>query len=484
MYDMNLHNQLNGLTGGGQIAIGDLIQLNNALRKAAEVGYQTPASPTGGASLSPLVPQSIEGALATATHTMKEIILWKALSKQAAIQTVHEYVVTQEHGQDLDPFIGEGGGGTTTTGKHDRRFVKIRYMAERRELTDVANMVGILGSNPTALAQETENGTLSLMRKVEHQLFHGNESLRPDLGFDGILKQIEGAGNVTDKGGGRLTIEDLNQAVGGLGGPPRFGYPDTIYADSQLHSDLIQQAVAFGRHDQTRVEGSKITFGNNRLCIMSPYGEVPIVCAPFLFAAYDMPASGFGDPQPAKPVFDAAFNAGAPEVAADGASKFEAADAGDYIYAVIAVGEKGYSDPLVIPAQPGDITLGAGDRVAIELDDLAAQGGSNPIRYYRVYRTAKNGAVGTFKLLDEIAVNTDGTSGGTRYVDLNNKVYNGRNCAIVSHDPSKMAFIKLLDFVRRPLHSLVTTMPFLLMLFGSPVIKTPSQMWVFRNCGV
>ena len=64
------------------VSVGDLAALNGALRKAA-IDYQTSAQPSAaaGASLSPLVPQSIEGTLASATYTMSELALWPAIPK-------------------------------------------------------------------------------------------------------------------------------------------------------------------------------------------------------------------------------------------------------------------------------------------------------------------------------------------------------------------------------------------------------------------
>jgi len=49
------------------VSVSDLSDLNKALRKAT-VGYQTTTS--GGGDLAALVPQSIEGTLASATYTM------------------------------------------------------------------------------------------------------------------------------------------------------------------------------------------------------------------------------------------------------------------------------------------------------------------------------------------------------------------------------------------------------------------------------
>ena len=183
------------------LTVNELTRLNDHLRKNADmvknsqVGYQTAAATSGGANgaLSPIVPQSIESVLASATFPMNDLVLWQKLPKVQVTNTIHEFAVINEHGQDLDPFIEEGGGGSADFGSsrssYERKAVKIKYMAERRSVSDVANLVGIIGANPNAIAEETERGTMSLMRKVESQLFYGDESAS-SKGFDGILKQI------------------------------------------------------------------------------------------------------------------------------------------------------------------------------------------------------------------------------------------------------------------------------------------------------
>jgi hypothetical protein len=40
-----------------------------------------------------------------------------------------------------------------------------------------------------------------------------------------------------------------------------------------------------------------------------------------------------------------------------------------------------------------------------------------------------------------------------------------------------------MDFMRKDLAQVSTTKPFLLMLFGSLMVKTPNKFWVVRNAG-
>ena len=117
------------------VNVSDLMELNNALRKSSsQAGYQSPAGTSGGdaGSLSPLIPQSIENTLASATYTMKELALWPAIPKVSVTNTLHEYSVINDHGLDLEPFISEGGAGTTNREQYERKNVRVKYLAERR----------------------------------------------------------------------------------------------------------------------------------------------------------------------------------------------------------------------------------------------------------------------------------------------------------------------------------------------------------------
>ena len=476
---------MNFPTANEMVSVRDLLELNKALRKSATVGYQTPATTSGGdaGNLSPLVPQSLEGTLASATFTMQELVLWPAIPKRNVDQTVHEYTVVQEHGMDVDPFIAEGGGGVNNQSLYERRSVRVKYLAERREVTDVASMVGLVGPNANAIAEETERGTISLMRKVEVQLFHGDEDLNEN-GFDGILKQVEEGGNFTDLLGEGVSVDRLQETLGTLQSAPYFGRPDCIYLEPKVHQDLVRQAVVYGRHDQVKVgDGTKLTFGSRNLELMSPYGPIPLKSAPFLFTAWPAPTSGSGGTNaPATPVFVAAGGAGVPQHDAGltGTSGWEAGDAGDYFYKIVAVSDGGYSAPLTSSA----ITISASDKIRIRLDDNALKAGTYKVKYYRLYRGDKDGLVGTCKLLMEIPVNTDGGGSNTQLEDYNAVKPNTSKMLITEHNPNVMQVVRLLDFLRRPLAEVATTKPFLLMLFMVPIVKVPTKCWMLKNVGI
>ena len=91
------------------VPVEDLQKLNEALRKSTTAGYQTPAGTSGAGSLSPLIPQSLENVLASATYSMDAVQLWRNMPKVQVGQTVHEYNVIKDHGLDISPFMAEGG---------------------------------------------------------------------------------------------------------------------------------------------------------------------------------------------------------------------------------------------------------------------------------------------------------------------------------------------------------------------------------------
>lgn len=457
------------------VNVADLAELNSALRKSADIGYQTPAGTSGGdaGNLSPLVPQSIENTLSSATYTMKELSLWPSIPKISVTNTLHEYAVINDHGLDLEPFIAEGSAGTTNRSEYERKSVRVKYLAERREVTDVGSLVGLIGGNANAIAMETERGTLRLMQKLERSLWHAKESVNP-LAFDGIIEQIEShnnGANTFDLAGKSPTPRLLQEVLSEIQSAPRFGRPDCIYVEPRIHAELIKFAVQFGRHDQfaSLRSADGLTYGVQELNIMSPYGAVPVKSAPFLFNAYSAPASASSVDAPSGATISSIASAGT-------GSKFLVADGGFYGYKVVSVNNSGFSAGVQTQA----VEVAGGESVTITIAD------QSDAVFYKIYRSAKASTAGavdfaTCKLIGEIR-NASGAP--TAFVDSNDVIAGTSKIVIVQHDPQVMEFVRLLDFFRRPLAEVATSKPFLLMLFGSPIVKVPNKCFVLQNAGV
>ena len=486
------------------MTVNELTRLNDVLRKnsndmlaksQSNVGYQTAAVPSG-ESLSPIVPQSIESVLASATFTMNDLVLWQKLPKVQVTNTIHEYAVINEHGQDLDPFISEGGGGAdfgSSLTSYERRSVKIKYMAERRQISDVANLVGIIGANPNALAEETERGTMSLMRKVENQLFWGDETAN-SRGFDGILKQIERpshgendlrlsdlSDNTHDVGGalaGFQLAQTMNDVLGELHSAPRFGRPDVVFVEPRVYSQMIRASIESGRNDQLLVTGagSTATFGAGpQVHIMGPMGPVPVLSAPFLHRQFKAPSAASSTSAPA--LGAVAANIADP---ADGAGQAGGLDAAEfYKYKVIGVSQSGYSAPVTLDD-------GAGAGVSPNADGLGFSLGASADMvggYYRIYRSAGAAAadqvdLDSCVLVAEVPAEANG---GLIFLDRGVERHSCGRALFMQMDQNVVEFARLLDFLRRPLAETSAAKQFLLMLFGSPVVKVPRKCFTLRG---
>jgi hypothetical protein len=485
-----------------EVNVNDLTRLNDSIRKNSQVGYQTPAVMDG--SFSPLVPQSIEATLASATHTMRDLALFPMLPKVQVSNTVHEYAVIKEHGLDMDPFISEGGGSSadfgSTASSYERKSVKIKYMAERRQISDVSTLVGMIGPNPNALAEETERGTMSLLRKVEVESFYGDEDVKAK-GFDGLIKQIErtdGARdfaahggrpfsrNQEDLAGASLSAIKLHDILGELHSAPRFGKPDAIFVDPKQYSKLIADSAANGRHDSMLLvnQGDQgvVTLGAGpRIHVMGPMGPVPVVAAPFLNRQLPAPTAAAGNSatRPSNPTFAAnATQTGA-------ASQFDAAGTGaghdgEVRYVIVAVNAHGYSAPVVT----GAVSVDDGNGATFQLNT-----GAIAAEYYRIYRTPCLAAgqaaalsdaevVAQAKLIAEVLPSE---LVGSALIDNGIERLDCGRVMIASMDQGTMEFARLLDFLRRPLAETGAAKQFLLMLFGSPVVKVPGKNFILRN---
>ena len=121
------------------------------------------------------------------------------------------------------------------------------------------------------------------------------------------------------------------------------------------------------------------------------------------------------------------------------------------------------------------VTVAAGDKVTLT---IAA---ATDAVFYKIYRTEAGGVAADAALIGEIK---KASSGATVFVDRNGVRPNTSKIVFVQHDPSVLEFARLLDFFRRPLAEVATSKPFLLMLFGSPIVKVPNKMWVLQNAGI
>lgn len=496
------------------VNINELTRLNDSLRKNSNVGYQNAFS--GGDSLAPIVPQSIEGTLASAAHTMRDLALWPMLPKVQASNTLHEYAVIDSHGEDLDPFIAEGGGDSSfgsSASQYSRKSVKIKYMAEKRSISDVSTLVGIVGPNADALAEETERGTMSLLRKMEVQLFHGDEDVN-GLAFDGVLKQVERdldtnrnayqfgrafSENQEDMQGASLTGQKLHEVLGELYSAPRFGSPDCIFMSPKAYSKLIADSAQNGRHDSMVLvnqgdQGVHTLGAGPRIHIMGPMGPVPVVAAPFISRRLAPPTAKSAGADIVAIARVAGVSTPFTTEDTQTAAQFLAADAtfgtengwdaagtgaghdGEFRYVFVPVNKLGYGAPIISAA------VDAHDDAIPRFNLAGLQTGS--ALYVRVYRAAKNDLASEGEVLRAAQLIGEVQASEIIGADWYDAGFERLDCdqvLISQMDPNTVEFARLLDFIRRPLAEVGAAKQFLLMLFGAPSVKVPKKNYVLRN---
>jgi plastocyanin len=449
------------------------------LKKSALVGYQTPSVPEGGSqvasNLSPLVPQQLSSTLAIATSSMADLKLWPMLHKQSAQNTIVEFNRVKSHGGEHSPFIGEGGLAALNRATYEKVAVQIRYLAERREITDQAMHVALNGPSPDALAEETTRGTEVLLRRVEKELFHADSSVNP-LAWNGIISQINDGGNTSDLRGKAATPNYLQEVLGELYSAPRYGMASHILVTPRVLSELIKQSVTYGRHDQVQLNNGRLDYGSNQITISAPYGSVPVVACPFL-EREDRVAPPLGSSS----VFEGSMGASSIETAPDGqpaaapsaASQFVAADEGAYIYRVVPVGAYG----LGVAFDTDAVSVSAGDSVSFTIKQAD---GDATISHYRIYRSAPGAANGDGALfVGEVKL----AGVNTTFVDNNERVAGGSEIVIINNRPDHMTYFQMMSLVRRPLAQVRASYPFMLMMFGAPAVLNPTKMWVVKNAG-
>ena len=171
-------------------------------------------------------------------------------------------------------------------------------------------------------------------------------------------------------------------------------------------------------------------------------------------------------------------------------SQFLAADVGSYIYKIIAVGDRGQTTNVTLNGGVA-VAVAAGQKITIDVQEIASgatQGATSDtattgsVRYFRVFRSDKNGAAGTCKYLFSFPTNTSGAgANGTLCVDENYNRPNSSPIVAVKDDPAQWYWANLLGLIRRPLGTINTTIAILLMLFGAQHVRMPSKFAVYDN---
>ncbi len=452
-----------GADGFGQTTVQDLTELRKALSAGNDIN--APAfNPGEGFALRV---ESLEQTLKNTTYRMEHPRLWKAIPKMAAFNTVEEYNQITDYGQlDQGAWIQEGELPVETDATYVRNYVTIKFLGTLRKVTHVMSLVKPAHGN--VIAQETIAGTMYLLRQIEQNLFTGDSALDA-VQWDSVDVQIEAgapAANIIDLRGEPLSEDVLTDAALTIQDAPNFGVPTHLYLNPKVKADLVKTFFPKARYDLMEKRDGLV--GLDIRGFTSPAGDVMLEPDVFVNVTPSLPAGAVGGAgAPAAPTVSTALAA-----APTGGSLFTADDAGTYQYQVVAVNRFGQSAPV----DATSVAVAAGDGVTLGVTPAAAG-----VTYYKLFRSVAGGAAGTEKLIARIP-NGAGI-GEETLTDLNETLPNTSNAYLFQMDRDNMSFKQLAPMVKVPLATIDTSIRWMQLIYGAPVIYTPGRNVIFRNVG-
>lgn len=321
------------------------------------------------------------------------------------------------------------------------------------------------------VAQETVNGTAWLLKQIERALFFGDSSLVPVQwdGLDVLITAGAPAANIIDLRGAPLSEDVLNDGGLTVKTAPNYGRATDLYMADGAYSDL---AKSFYPAERYNIPPGGWVDGMVGLQIKGFHSMVgPIMFNPDVFiefgAAPSAVAIGAAATRPGTPTEDVA------PVAAGTAGQFTAADAGDYLWSVVAVNRYGKSAPLVLNSGVA-LAVAATNTVTFSI------GYGSPVpTAMEVYRSAKDGVIGTAKLAFTVAMPTDPT-----VISDSNAYLPGTSTAfLIQQNVEFFSFKQLAPFVKIPLATIDTSIRWMQLIYGAPCVYAPGKSVIYRNVG-
>jgi len=479
-----------GIGGFGTITPQDVFALKEAmakqrLRKALSAGYNDPAASVA----QPLVPQSMEKTLASATYRSSDAVLWKKIPKVGVSATVNEFSRIEEHGsRDVEGWFSEGGSPLLEQSTYTRDFTRVKYIGVKGATTFAMMHSRIVGANATAEAEEVDRKTLQLIGLIEDALYFGDSSINP-LAFDGLRATLEkeAPANIVDLRGQVLTGRQMREDMALQ--RDLFATPNLVVMSHGTRAILGNLEDPAIRRNDPSGKGARV--GTTAEGLNADHGLVGFDSTFFLKAktailgSAGVQSAAIGpDPDFAAPTaiaFDADAGDNGANVALAGAevSNWVEDDVGVYIYRIVAVSDHGHAASI----QSASVTVESGKKNTMQIDDGSNDPtkGGNSIRYYKVFRSEKDGGDGTCRFIKNVAAATG--AGLTTITDFNDDIPQTSWAFSLQMTPDVVEVVRLLDMMKQDLAIRSTTKEFLLILFAAFRSRTPTKLWAWKNCG-
>jgi len=458
-----------GVDGFGATSQQEVDELNKAL--AAGNAQNPPGSAVAGDGFALRV-ESLESTLKNTTYKMEHIQLWKAIRKIPAYNTVEEHNEIQSYGENSDAgWISEGDLPEEDDARYERKFSVVKFLGTSRRVTHPMTLVRPAPTG-NVIAQETVNGTMHLLRIMESALFYGDATLSA-LQFDGyetLIKAKSPTTNIIDCRGKPLSEDYLTDGALTAHDAPNYGKPTHLFCNPKIKADLVKTFFPKERHDTFTANGNLV--GLDIKGFTSPAGDIALVPDVFISDGGAPNAAAVGDStkRPGTPTITT------PDSTPGSAlSKFTADDAGDYFYKIVACNRYGRSIPVVVDASA--ITVAAGDETTFGV----TPGGTTTTDWWEVYRSAKGGATTATRRIIRV-VNAAGV-GETIIHDYNNYLPFCSSAFMFQLNEESMTFKQLAPMIKIPLATIDSSIRWMQLIYGVPVLYTPGKNVLYLNVG-
>lgn len=416
----------------------------------------------------PLRVESLEATLKNTTFEMDEIKLFKAIPKLPATNTVEEFnrLVSYSEGgvgeQYNQGWMSEGELPAEEDSTYERAYAFIKFLGITRRVSHP--MTAVRAAHGNVIAQQTMDGTMGLLKKLEPSLFFGDSSLIPEQ-FDGLEKLIvDGSGPVVDLRGQVLTEQNMNDFM--LQIRDNYGKATDVYLGTGPFADIANQVYDRQRFEAAPAPG---VLGTQIKAFQGQHGRVTLNDSVFIQPSGVAPSSGNGDStkRPNTPTISSQ-----PSGTGSGSQFTGSFAGGTYIYQICAVNRFGRSAPVTTSS----VAPSSGENVVMTVADA---GGGTSTQYYEVYRTEAGGAASTAKLILKVA-----RSGSSQVItDTNSDLPGTSKGFVLMQNMQSFSWAQLLPMTRIPLATIDTSIRWAQVLYGAIKMYTPKKNLLIKNIG-
>jgi hypothetical protein len=456
-----------GYHGFGQIAQVEVDELSKAL----SAGYQNP--PVSGSNA--LRVESLEQTLRVLTFTQAHIQFWRDIPKLPAFSTVEEYNVQTSYGSEGGMFTRAGELPQVQDASYERRTALVKYVTTQREVDHPTTLVRPAHGN--VIAQETQNGGIWILERVERALYNGNSAIIAEA-WDGIDTQIRNdpqaaTTSIIDLRGGILTEDNIEDATNRV--IENYGVPTDLYAAPKALSSMVKQFYPRERFSMPAPVDGIVGMSVNR--VRTQAGLINLKGNIFLRSGKNnsvknAPASANSVRAPVVPSQTSANVAGP-----FAASLFGLSDVGVWRYRVTSINRFGES---AASASTTASIAAAGDDILITITNNADS--SDVTTGYNIYRCPVVGGVaGTEQFM--VQVPRVAGAATTAFTDTNRFLPNTSHAYLKQMNLQGLSFRQLAPMMKIPLATIALSIRWAMLLYGMPIIYATRKFVIFDNVG-